>query len=43
MLGGLQILSIGVVGEYIGKTYLEVKGRPTYLIERTISKAVEGQ
>ena len=43
LLGGLQILSIGVVGEYIGKTYLEVKGRPTYLIERTISKAVEGQ
>lgn len=43
LLGGLQILAIGVVGEYIGKTYLEVKGRPTYLIERTISKAGEGQ
>lgn len=43
LLGGLQILAIGVVGEYIGKTYLEVKGRPTYLVERTISKAGEGQ
>jgi glycosyltransferase involved in cell wall biosynthesis len=41
LLGGLQILAIGVVGEYIGKTYLEVKGRPTYLIERTISKTRE--
>jgi glycosyltransferase involved in cell wall biosynthesis len=41
LLGGLQILAIGVVGEYIGKTYLEVKGRPTYLIERTISHAGE--
>jgi len=35
LLGGLQILAIGVVGEYIGKTYMEVKGRPTYLIENT--------
>ena len=38
LLGGLQILSIGVVGEYIGKTYMEVKSRPTYLIEKTVSK-----
>ena len=37
LLGGLQILSIGVVGEYIGKTYMEVKNRPTYLIEKTTS------
>jgi glycosyltransferase involved in cell wall biosynthesis len=42
LLGGLQILAIGVVGEYIGKTYLEVKGRPTYLIEQTVSHAGEG-
>jgi len=35
LLGGLQILAIGVVGEYIGKTYMEVKSRPTYLIEKT--------
>ncbi|NQX89163.1 MAG: glycosyltransferase family 2 protein [Halioglobus sp.] len=37
LLGGLQILSIGVVGEYIGKTYMEVKNRPTYLVEQTTS------
>jgi polyisoprenyl-phosphate glycosyltransferase len=37
LLGGLQILAIGIVGEYIGKTYMEVKSRPTYLIEKTAS------
>ena len=33
-LGGLQLLAIGVTGEYIGKTYMEVKNRPMYQIER---------
>lgn len=32
-LGGLQLLAIGVVGEYIGKIYLETKGRPRFIIE----------
>ncbi len=32
-IGGLQLLAIGVVGEYIGKIYLETKGRPRYLAE----------
>ncbi len=41
LLGGLQILSIGVVVEYIGKTYKEVKSRPTYLIDKTVSKTVK--
>lgn len=36
MLGGIQILCIGVIGEYIGKIYLETKHRPRYIIsERT--------
>ncbi|KKB12910.1 glycosyltransferase [Devosia geojensis] len=35
-LGGVQILSIGVLGEYIGKIYMEVKRRPRFIIqERT--------
>ena len=32
-IGGLQLLAIGVIGEYIGKIYLETKARPRYLIE----------
>ena len=35
ILGGLQLLSIGVLGEYIGKIYYEVKGRPHYLVDET--------
>lgn len=35
-LGGVQILSIGVIGEYIGKIYMETKGRPRFIIENYI-------
>jgi glycosyltransferase involved in cell wall biosynthesis len=35
-LGGIQLLSIGIIGEYIGKIYTEVKNRPRYIIEKTI-------
>ena len=31
-MGGMQCLFLGVIGEYIGKIYLEVKGRPRYII-----------
>ncbi len=34
LLGGLQLLAIGIIGEYIGKTYLETKRRPRYIIEK---------
>ena len=35
-LGGIQLLSLGLVGEYIGKIYKEVKARPKFNIEETI-------
>lgn len=33
-IGGLQLLSIGIIGEYIGKVYLETKHRPKYIIDK---------
>ena len=32
-LGGIQLLAIGTIGEYIGKIYLETKHRPAFLVE----------
>ena len=31
-LGGIQLLSLGIIGEYVGKTYLETKRRPRFII-----------
>ena len=35
-IGGIQLISLGIIGEYIGKMYMEAKARPRYIIsERT--------
>ena len=36
-LGGIQLLSIGILGEYLGKSYFETKRRPRYIVEKTVS------
>lgn len=34
-LGGMQLLSTGILGEYVGKTYLETKRRPRFIVQQT--------
>ena len=36
-LGGLQLVAIGLIGEYIGKVYLETKSRPKFIIEKILN------
>jgi len=35
-IGGIQLLSVGILGEYIGKVYLETRARPRYIVEKYI-------
>lgn len=35
MLGGIQLLSVGILGQYLSKTYLETKKRPIYITRKT--------
>ncbi|KAA8826297.1 glycosyltransferase family 2 protein [Bifidobacterium myosotis] len=36
LLGGMILVSLGIVGEYIGKIYMEVKRRPRFIVEKTV-------
>lgn len=37
-IGGMELLAIGIVGEYIGKIYMETKGRPRFIVEEYLHK-----
>ena len=37
MIAGVQMLSLGIIGEYIGKIYSETKARPRFIIEKDLS------
>lgn len=41
VIGGILLLSMGIMGEYIGKIYLETKKRPRYIVEKYLNKEVE--
>lgn len=42
-IGSLQLLAISLVGEYVGKTYMEVKKRPRYIVEKILDEALENK
>jgi len=36
-IGGIQLITIGIIGEYIGKIYQEIQKRPKYIIKEKIN------
>jgi dolichol-phosphate mannosyltransferase len=39
-LGGVQLITIGILGEYVGRVYDEIKGRPLYLVAENVGRGL---
>jgi len=41
LFGGTQLLVLGIIGEYVGRTYMQSKGRPLFLIREIVTKTAD--
>ena len=41
LLGGFQLFSIGIIGEYLARTYVETKNRPIYIVREVLTNERE--
>ncbi len=42
-MGAIQLLSLGIIGEYVRRIFLECKGRPTFIVREVRRRAIDGE